>query len=102
MCTTHLCLGTIAEGLRDLRRPLKFKNVKFLLSTSVSFESAIITCEIERGTGERSAGMDRAIGHEQRPFEGRGCLTSPIVAALRLSALLGAIWFLTAANNSNR
>ena len=87
MCTTHLCLGTIAEGLRDLRRPLEFKNAKFLLSMSISFESAIITCEIERGTGERSAGMDRAIGHEQRPFEGRGCLTSP---SLLPCAALGA------------
>ena len=76
--------------------------MKSLLSWSISFESAIITCEIERGTGERSAGMDRDMGHEQRPFEGRGCLTSAIVCGPTLSALLGAIWFLTAANNSNR
>ena len=70
MCTTHLCLGTNAEGLRDLRRPLEFKNVKFLLSTSVSFESAIITCEIERGKRERRANMDRDMGHGRRPIDG--------------------------------
>ena len=45
--------------------------MKSLLSTSVSFESAIITCEIERGTRERRANKKFEGRHERRAFEGR-------------------------------
>ena len=74
---THLCLGTNAEGLRDLGRPVELNHEKFLLLTSVSFESAIITCELERGTRERRANKKFEGRHERRAFEGRAAWPTP-------------------------
>ena len=76
--TSHLCLGTLAERLDDLLRPFKRNDIKSLLSSSISFESVVITCELEGWAHERRAQTDRATRHERRPIEGRGCLSFSI------------------------
>ena len=49
--------------------------MKSLSSSSVSFESAIITCESEQHTGERGAEVDRAMGYGRASSEGHGCVS---------------------------
>ena len=74
---THLCHDRFAEALQDLGQPFKCNRVKSLSSSSVSFESAIITwtCESEQHTGERSAEVDRAMGYGRASSKGHGCVS---------------------------
>ena len=45
-------------------------DVKSLLSSSISFESGVITCELEDTARERSANVKFEGRHERRPIEG--------------------------------
>ena len=51
--------------------PVELDLVKSLLLSSVSFESAVITCELEDTARERRANKKFEGRHERRAFEGR-------------------------------
>ena len=62
-------------------------HVKALLLSSVSFESAVITCELEDTARERSANVNFEGRHERRPIEGQAAWSTPSLGPWRVTNL---------------